>query len=107
MKKIIFACVVFLLSLCLLVPCFAEEASTPSGETVIEGETENGVEGTPASEEKPESEADGTLVPEEEPESEWNLGNFGIYQMRESYIFRKAYGILHQKYFALHWRNRV
>ena len=76
MKKIIFACVVFLLSLCLLVPCFAEEASTPSGETVIEGETENGVEETPISEEKPENEADGTLVPEEEPESEWNLGNF-------------------------------
>ena len=76
MKKIIFACVVFLLSLCLLVPCFAEEASTPSGETVIEGETENGVEETPIPEEKPESEADGTIVPEEEPESEWNLGNF-------------------------------
>ena len=76
MKKIIFACVVFLLSLCLLVPCFAEEASTPSGETVIDGETENGVEETPIPEEKPESEAEGTLVPEEEPESEWNLGNF-------------------------------
>lgn len=76
MKKIIFACVVFLLSLCLLVPCFAEEASTPSGETVIEEETENSVQETPVSEEKPESEAEGTLVPEEDPESEWNLGNF-------------------------------
>ena len=70
MKKIIFACVVLLLSLCLLVPCFAEEASTPSGETIDE------VQGTPVSEEKPESEAEETLVPEEEPESEWNLGNF-------------------------------
>ena len=84
MKKIIFACVVLLLSLCLLVPCFAEEASTPSGETIDEAQ------GTPVPEEKPESETDGTIVPEEKPESEteetivpeeeteseWNLGNF-------------------------------
>ena len=70
MKKIIFACVVLLLSLCLLVPCFAEEASTPSGETIDE------VQGTPVSEEKPESETEETIVPEEETESEWNLGNF-------------------------------
>lgn len=70
MKKIIFACVVLLLSLCLLVPCFAEEASTPSGETIDE------VQGTPVSEEKPESETEETPVTEDEPESEWNLGNF-------------------------------
>lgn len=80
MKKIIFACVVFLLSLCLLVPCFAEEASTPSGEPVVESgsveEPKNDGEETPVSEEKPESEAEGTIVPEEEPESKWNLGNF-------------------------------
>lgn len=66
MKKIIFACVVLLLSLCLLVPCFAEEASTPSGETVVESgsveETETVVEETP--------------VLEEEPESKWTLGKF-------------------------------
>lgn len=66
MKKIIFACVVLLLSLCLLVPCFAEEASTPSGETIVESgsveETETVVEETP--------------VPEDEPESKWTLGKF-------------------------------
>lgn len=66
MKKIIFACVVLLLSLCLLVPCFAEEASTPSGETVVESgsveETETVVEETP--------------VPEDEPESKWTIGKF-------------------------------
>lgn len=66
MKKIIFACVVLLLSLCLPVPCFAEEASTPSGETVVESgsveETETVVEETP--------------ILEDEPESKWNLGKF-------------------------------
>lgn len=66
MKKIIFACVIFLLSLCLLVPCFAEEANTPSGEPVVE----NG------SVEEPKNDVEETPVPEEEPESKWNLGKF-------------------------------
>lgn len=66
MKKIIFACIVLLLSLCLLVPCFAEEASTPSWETVVE----NG------SVEQPKTDGEETLVPEDEPESKWTLGNF-------------------------------
>lgn len=66
MKKIIFACVVLLLSLCLLVPCFAEEASTPSGETVVES----------GSVEQPKTDGEETPVPEDEPESKWTLGKF-------------------------------
>ena len=66
MKKIIFACVVLLLSLCLLVPCFAEEASTPSGETVVES----------GSIEEPQNDGEETPVLEEEPESKWTLGKF-------------------------------
>lgn len=66
MKKIIFACVVLLLSLCLLVPCFAEEASTPSGETVVES----------GSVEEPKTDGEETPVPEDEPESKWTLGKF-------------------------------
>lgn len=66
MKKIIFACVVLLLSLCLLVPCFAEEASTPSGETVVDG----------GSVEQPQTDGEETPVPEDEPESKWTLGKF-------------------------------
>lgn len=66
MKKIIFACVVLLLSLCLLVPCFAEEASTPSGETVVES----------GSVEQPKTDGDETPVLEEEPESKWTIGKF-------------------------------
>lgn len=66
MKKIIFACVVLLLSLCLLVPCFAEEASTPSGETVVES----------GSVEQPQTDGEETPVPEDEPESKWTIGKF-------------------------------
>lgn len=66
MKKIIFACVVLLLSLCLLVPCFAEEASTPSGETVVES----------GSVEQPQTDGEETPVLEEEPESKWTIGKF-------------------------------
>lgn len=66
MKKIIFACVVLLLSLCLLVPCFAEEASTPSGETVVDG----------GSVEQPQTDGEETPVLEEEQESKWTIGKF-------------------------------
>lgn len=66
MKKISFVCLlVFLCLMCLVFPCFAEESSTPTGETITENTEQTPADETPAVE-----------SPAEEVESGWTIGKF-------------------------------